>query len=49
MPIMVHAIGEVRDYSIPVTALGTGSYKVDWAATAEGIGFSGTFTFKVSD
>lgn len=49
MPMMIDAIGEVRDYSIPVSALAPGSYSVEWTATASGMDYSGAFSFTVVD
>lgn len=47
MPMMVHAIGEVRDYSIPLSGLSAGVYTVDWRATAAGHEHRGQFSFKI--
>jgi CopC domain len=47
MPTMVHAIGEVPDYSIPLTDLGPGSYTVIWRASVGGQEHRGGFTFTV--
>src|SRR4051812_48062564 len=47
MPAMVNAVGEVSDYSIPLSGLGPGTYTVDWQATAKGHEHHGTFTFTV--
>jgi len=47
MPTMVHAVGEVADYSIPLSGLGPGSYTVSWKATSGGRNHEGTFAFTV--
>jgi hypothetical protein len=47
MPTMVHAAGELRDFSIPVSASDLGAYKVAWRATAAGAERSGTISFAV--
>jgi methionine-rich copper-binding protein CopC len=47
MPTMVHAVGEVADYSIPLSGLGPGVYTVSWRATAQGEVYRGTFGFTV--
>lgn len=47
MPIMVHAVGEVADYSIPLSGLGPGGYTVNWRATAQGRAYTGSLTFTV--
>ena len=47
MPAMVHAVGEVPDYSIPLSDLGPGSYSVSWKATSRGRSHQGSFTFTV--
>ena len=36
MPMMVHSVAEVRDYSIPLSGLAAGAYTVNWRATARG-------------
>lgn len=45
MPIMVHAVGEVAHYSLPVSGIGPGTYTVSWRATAQGIEHRGRFQF----
>jgi methionine-rich copper-binding protein CopC len=45
MPMMVNAVGEVRDYSLPLAGLGPGAYSVNWKATRAGHEFRGSFTF----
>jgi len=47
MPTMVHALGEVSDYSIPLSGLAPGAYVVNWRATAEGREYRGSFGFVV--
>ena len=47
MPTMVHAVGEVPNYSIPVSGLGSGVYTVSWRATARGREYQGRFGFGV--
>jgi methionine-rich copper-binding protein CopC len=47
MPMMVHAAGEVRDYSLPLPGLDPGVYTVRWRATAGGREERGTFSFVV--
>ena len=47
MPAMVHAVGEVADYSIPITISAPGAYTVSWRATAKGREYRGSFAFTV--
>jgi methionine-rich copper-binding protein CopC len=47
MPMMVTAIGEVADYSVPLPGLGAGNYTVSWKATAGGREYRGAFAFTV--
>ena len=47
MPMMVHSVGEVGDYSLPLTGLEPGSYSVNWSATAQGREYRGSFGFTV--
>jgi len=47
MPTMVHAIGEVPNYSIPLSDLGPGSYTVNWRAIARSQEHRGSFEFTV--
>ena len=47
MPMMVHAVGEVHDYSIPLSGLGPGTYTVKWKAYSGGSLRQGTFSFNV--
>lgn len=49
MPMMVHAVGEEQDYSIPLSTLGAGSYEVAWKATVAEAEYSGTFRFTIID
>ena len=47
MPMMVNAVGEVSDYSLPLDGLGAGRYTVDWRATSAGIDYRGEIHFGV--
>jgi methionine-rich copper-binding protein CopC len=47
MPTMVNAIGEVPNYSIPLSDLEPGSYTVNWRASAQGQEHRGSFAFIV--
>ena len=47
MPMMVTAVGEVANYSIPLPGLGPGTYTVDWRASAAGTPHRGSFRFTV--
>lgn len=47
MPMMVTAVGEVPDYSIPLPGLGAGAYTVNWRAGAQGKTYDGAFQFTV--
>ena len=47
MPSMIHAAGETRDYTIPLSASTPGRYLVSWRATATGTTHSGSFSFSV--
>jgi len=47
MPTMITAVGEVPRYSVPLSGLGPGSYRVDWRANAGGNAHQGTFGFRV--
>lgn len=47
MPMMVTAVGEVQHYSLPVSGLGPGTYRVNWRATAKGQEHRGSFSFTV--
>lgn len=47
MPMMVHPVGEVSDYDLPLSDLGPGSYSVEWRATAGGREYRGSFNFAV--
>ena len=48
MPMMVHSVGEVANYDLPLPGLEPGSYSVEWQATAGGGKNSGSFTFTVA-
>ncbi|HKP33150.1 MAG TPA: copper resistance CopC family protein [Sphingomicrobium sp.] len=47
MPMMVTAVGEVPDYTIPLSGLGPGSYTINWRASARGKEYRGSFQFTV--
>ena len=47
MPMMVTAVGEVPNYSLPLSGLRAGSYTVNWRATAAGREYRGSFNFTV--
>jgi len=47
MPSAIHAVGEVPDYSIPLSDLRSGVYTVTWRATARGREYNGRFGFAV--
>jgi methionine-rich copper-binding protein CopC len=47
MPMMVHSVGEVADYSIPLPDLDAGRYNVNWRATVRGRQYRGAFAFTV--
>ena len=47
MPMMVNAVGEVTDYSLPLDGLGVGRYTVDWKASSAGIDYGGSIHFDV--
>lgn len=47
MPMMVTAVGEVTDYSLPLDGLGAGSYTVNWRASSAGIDYRGEIHFGV--
>lgn len=49
MPMMVHAVGEAANYSLPLSELGPGSYRVDWRASVLDREYRGTFQFIVRD
>ncbi len=49
MPMMIHAVGEVADYSIPLAGLDAGTYTLVWRATSAGRSHSGSFVFSVRD
>ena len=42
---MVHSMGEVADYSIPLSGLEAGTYTVSWKATAQAKAYRGSFAF----
>jgi methionine-rich copper-binding protein CopC len=47
MPMMVHGVGEVSDYSVPLSGLGPGTYTAAWKAFSGGREARGSFTFTV--
>lgn len=47
MPMMVHAVGEAADYSLPLSGLGSGTYIVSWRANSRGTEHQGSFDFTV--
>ncbi len=47
MTMMVTAVGEVRDYALPLSDLGPGRYSVEWKATSQGIDYQGSIRFAV--
>lgn len=47
MPMMITAVGEVADYSLPLPDLGPGAYTVQWRASAAGAAHRGSFRFTV--
>ena len=48
MPMLVHAVGEVADYSLPLSGVTAGTYTVSWRATAQGTEHRGSFHFIVN-
>lgn len=48
MPIMVTAVGELREFSVPVSAIDRGTYKVVWRGTAKGAARRGASSFTVT-
>lgn len=48
-PMMITAVGETLDYSIPLPGLTGGKYRVNWRASASGRSYDGAFTFTVRD
>ena len=47
--MMINAVGEVTDYSIPLPGLTSGSYRVNWRASAAGRSYDGVLSFTVRD
>lgn len=47
MPMMVHSVGESADYSIPLSRLRAGAYRVTWKATSQAKAYQGSFGFTV--
>lgn len=48
MPMMVHSVGEVANYDLPLPGLEPGAYSVEWQATTGGDKYSGRFSFTVA-
>lgn len=48
-PMMINAVGEVTDYSVPLPGLTGGSYRVNWRASAAGQTYNGTVAFKIRE
>ncbi len=46
-PMMITAVGETADYSVPLSGLGPGAYRANWKATAAGVAYSGVIVFTV--
>lgn len=46
-PMMITAVGEINDYSIPLPGLGAGTYRVNWKASAAGQTYTGMIAFTV--
>lgn len=47
MPMMLTPVGEVSTYSLPVSELGAGNYRVTWKAASRGRAYQGSFSFIV--
>jgi methionine-rich copper-binding protein CopC len=47
MPMMVHSVGEVAHYSLPLSGVTPGAHTVNWRATAQGTEHRGSFSFTV--
>ena len=48
-PMMITAVAETTDYSIPLPGLAGDKYRVNWRASASGRPYDGTFTFAVRE
>ena len=48
-PMMITAVAETTDYSIPLPGLVGGTYRVNWRASATGHAYDGALTFTVRD
>ena len=46
-PMMISPAGEVTHYSLPLSGLTAGRYKVAWRAKAQGVDHRGEFAFTV--
>ena len=47
MPMMIHSAGEAPDYSLPLSGLDAGAYRVDWRASIGSRQYRGSFEFTV--
>lgn len=47
MPMMLTPIGELSKYTLPVSELGRGNYRVTWRAASRGQAYQGSFNFAV--
>ena len=45
--MMLHPVGEIGEYSLPLSGLGPGNYSVTWKAMSGGRADSGSFGFTV--
>ena len=45
--MMVNSVGEVADYSVPVSGLTAGKYTANWKAFAANRQYQGSFSFTV--
>ena len=48
-PMMITAVAETTDYSIPLPGLPGGNYRVNWRANASGRAYEGAISFTVRD
>ncbi|MBC7576090.1 MAG: copper resistance protein CopC [Tardiphaga sp.] len=46
-PMMITAVGEVKDYSVPLSGLGAGAYRANWKAGAAGQTYTATIASTV--
>ena len=47
MPMMIHSAGETADYSLPLSGLEAGAYRVEWRASIKDRQYHGSFEFSV--